>query len=1009
MLDFLRQADPMLRQLFDGIGEGALVVDLDGNPLFCNAAAERILGSAILQEHVGSWMDRAGVFSADGVTPLPREERPLPRAIRGEQVTNQEFVITREGDACLLNCTARPLLNPAGKVVGGVAIFRDITEQRKVEKELRASERRYRTLASHLPSAVVLMFDRSLHFTLADGGGLAAAGFTPAQIEGRPVAEYATESLLPSYAAVFDGTSADTVIERAGRPFRVQLVPVRDEHEHVEEGLMVGEDISQHVLSEQVRRGEQHFRLLVETIPQIVWTSEPNGEPDYYNQRWFDYTGMTLEQTRGWGWEPVLHPDDLQNCVDAWSEAVRTGDDYEVHYRFKRAADGQYRWHLGRARPVRNPAGEIVKWFGTCTDIDDQKRAEERNLEKYELLVRSVQGYAILMLDPEGRITTWNDGATSIKLYEPAEIIGEHFSRFYPPEDLAVGKPARDLEIAARTGSYHEEGWRLRKDGSRFWADVLITALKGEGGVLLGFANVTRDDSARKKLAEEEENRRRIEEERDQLFALSADLIGVASFDGHFRRVNPSWSSTLGWTSEELTACPSLDFVHPDDLERTIAAGSTLASGANVSRFQNRYRTKNGEYRWLEWTAVPLLAEKLIYCIGRDVTDAKAAEESKATLEKRLVVADRMASVGTLAAGAAHEINNPLAYVTANLDLVVEEIRTLSGGSPSARMKDLEEMVLEAREGAERVRKIVRGLKTFSRAEEERRGVMDVKPTLELAINMSFNEIRHRARLVKDYGETPLIEADDARLGQVFINLLVNAAQAIPEGNAEGNEIRIVTSTDTQGRAVVEIRDTGPGIPEAIRARIFEPFFTTKGVGVGTGLGLSICHNIVTGMDGEISVSSAEGRGTSFRVVLPAARVQKLPGTDGVSVSPAMGRRANVLVVDDEPAVGMVLSRILREHDVRVVTSAKDALEILASGKRFDVIFSDLMMPQMTGMDFYEELRRRSPEDAGRIVFATGGAFTPAAAEFLDQVGNERIEKPFTPKTVREMVLRFID
>ncbi len=504
------------------------------------------------------------------------------------------------------------------------------------------------------------------------------------------------------------------------------------------------------------------------------------------------------------------------------------------------------------------------------------------------------------------------------------------------------------------------------------------------------------------------ENQRAIQEERDQIFALTTDLIAVAGFDGRFHRVNPAWTTTFEWTPEELTARPWLDFVHPDDVERTVTAGAKLASGADVSRFQNRYRTKTGAYRWLDWTAVPLVAEKRIYCIARDVTDAKAAEESRATLEKRLLAADRMASVGTLAAGVAHEINNPLSYLMANLDLVVEEIRTLSGGSTSGRMRELEDMVLQAREGAERVRKIVRGLKTFSRAEDERRGVMEVQPALELAINMSFNEIRHRARLVKDYGATPLIEVDDARLGQVFINLLVNAAQAIPEGNVQGNEIRIVTSTSAQGQAVIEIRDTGPGIPEALRARIFEPFFTTKGVGVGTGLGLSICHNIVTGMDGELSVTSVEGRGTSFRVVLPAALVQQLPGSQAASVTPATGRRATVLVVDDEPAVGMALSRILREHEVCVVTSVNDALALMTSSKRFDVILCDLMMPQMTGMDFYRELTRRSPEDAGRIVFVTGGAFTPAATVFLDQVANERIEKPFTPKAVRDLVQCFI-
>ena len=373
-------------------------------------------------------------------------------------------------------------------------------------------------------------------------------------------------------------------------------------------------------------------------------------------------------------------------------------------------------------------------------------------------------------------------------------------------------------------------------------------------------------------------------------------------------------------------------------------------------------------------------------------------------------MADRLVSVGTLAAGVAHEINNPLSYVLANLEMVVEEIRALSGGSASGRMKELEEMAIEARHGAERVRKIVRGLKTFSRADEEHRVVMDLKPALELAINMAYNEIRHRARLVKDYGPAPLVDADDARLGQVFLNLLVNAAQAIPDGNLEANEIRIATTTDAEGRAVITFSDTGPGIAEAVVGQIFDPFFTTKPVGVGTGLGLSICHNIVTGMGGLISVRSEIGRGTTFRVTLPPAAVQELPGAAASPPQEGPDRRGRgaILVVDDEPAVGMALKRCLRDHDVTVVTGVAEALDVLASGKQFDVIFSDLMMPQMTGMDFYRELTRRSPDDAARIVFVTGGAFTAVASEFLQQVANERLEKPFAPRTVRELVAKFL-
>jgi CheY-like chemotaxis protein/two-component sensor histidine kinase len=367
-----------------------------------------------------------------------------------------------------------------------------------------------------------------------------------------------------------------------------------------------------------------------------------------------------------------------------------------------------------------------------------------------------------------------------------------------------------------------------------------------------------------------------------------------------------------------------------------------------------------------------------------------------------------MASVGTLAAGVAHEINNPLAYVTANIDMIVERLDDPGVRNSEQELAEVLEMAEDVRDGAERIRKIVLGLKTFSHAGEERLAVIEVQPLIERAIDMTINEVRHRARLVKDFGTTPLVEADESRLGQVIINLLVNASQAIPDGDVAANEVRVVTSTDEQGRAVIEVRDTGVGIPEESISRVFNPFFTTKPVGVGTGLGLSICHNIVAGLGGFLTVTSEEGRGSTFRIVLPAAMAlsQKMP-TEVAPPPVAEVERAAVLVVDDEPSIGRVLRRVLSEHDVTAVTSAHEGLDLLESGLQFDIIFSDLMMPEMSGMDFYEEIAQRFPALLERVVFVSGGAFTPRANEFLERVPNELVDKPFAQETVRALVRRY--
>jgi CheY-like chemotaxis protein len=367
-----------------------------------------------------------------------------------------------------------------------------------------------------------------------------------------------------------------------------------------------------------------------------------------------------------------------------------------------------------------------------------------------------------------------------------------------------------------------------------------------------------------------------------------------------------------------------------------------------------------------------------------------------------------MSSVGTLASGVAHEINNPLSYVVSNLEFIGQALTELDH-APPGRMSEVLELVGQARQGAERVRRIVQGLKTFSRADvAESRAPLELQPLLELAINLTFNEIRHRARLVKDYGRVPYVEADEARLCQVFVNLLLNAAQAIGDGQVNDNELRVVTSTDSEGRAVVEIRDTGCGIPEANRGQIFDPFFTTKAIGLGTGLGLSIAHGIVTGHGGTITFGSPiVGKGTSFRVVLPPAPAEVRPAHAAIvpEAPLSVGRRGSVLVVDDEPMVATVLRRILMiDHDVTSASNGREAMDRFEKGERFDVVLCDIMMPVMNGMGLHAELSKALPEQADRIVFISGGAFTPAAKAFLDRVPNPRVEKPFEAPNIRALV-----
>ncbi len=401
---------------------------------------------------------------------------------------------------------------------------------------------------------------------------------------------------------------------------------------------------------------------------------------------------------------------------------------------------------------------------------------------------------------------------------------------------------------------------------------------------------------------------------------------------------------------------------------------------------------------------------------------AKANEELDAHLrtlratQAQLVQAGKMAAVGTLAAGVGHEINNPLSYIISNLEHSCEEAEALGRLVESSeplreRLRDMQQVLREALMGADRVRRIVRDLKTFSRQDEDQRGPVDLRAVMDSAAKMAAGELRPRAQLVRDYApDVPTVEGNEARLAQVFLNLLINAAHALPEGKPEQNEVRLVLKRGEAGQVVAEVRDTGSGIPPEVIGRIFDPFFTTKPVGVGTGLGLALCQAFVASMGGRIEVESQPGKGATFRVTLPMASVQLERAPRSTQAQASGTARGRVLVVDDDPLVSSALRRTLvRDHEVEVVVSSRRALELLTSpGSGFDVILCDLMMPEMTGMELHAQLTAEAPEQARRMVFITGGAYTPAAREFLERVSNPRVEKPFEPEALREQVSEWV-
>ncbi len=515
--------------------------------------------------------------------------------------------------------------------------------------------------------------------------------------------------------------------------------------------------------------------------------------------------------------------------------------------------------------------------------------------------------------------------------------------------------------------------------------------------------------NAKAALRESEKGLRESEDQYRQIVEATSD--GIVKIDPAAQVVfaNRRFTEMLGYEAGEVVGASLFSLMGEP------AKAALLKSIQNASPVKEaidiELRHKSGSEVSVSVAETLLLNDESEH-VGHLVVVRDVTEQKK--LQSQLMVSDRMASVGTLAAGVAHEINNPLAAVIANLDYIAEQRGRLVGadsslGGHESFLSDIEGPLQDAAEAARRVRLIVRDLKVFARSpEEEPRGPISVVQVLDSAVRMAWNELRHRARLVKDYGPVPAVEVNEARLVQVFLNLLVNSAQALPEGSAEQNQVCI--STRAAGdRVIVEVSDTGAGIPASIIGRIFDPFFTTKAVGVGSGLGLAICQRLVTDMGGELSVRSEVGKGTTFRVALPIAGRLGSQAPQPPREAPTNLRRGRILVVDDEELILRAVARILsKEHDIVVTQVASDALAMCSNGDTFDLILCDLMMPDMTGMDLYLELARVAPGQQERLVFLTGGAFTPKARDFLAVTPVEHIEKPFEASNLRAFVQRYL-
>jgi PAS domain S-box-containing protein len=610
------------------------------------------------------------------------------------------------------------------------------------------------------------------------------------------------------------------------------------------------------------------------------------------------------------------------------------------------------------------------------------------------------------MLDATGRFVQCNAALERTFGARLGTVPGRHISEFFTVDDVQA-----ILAAILRNGRVRDQELHaVDPEGHAYWvAGHACWIPHGQSGFVLGsFADITERKLTEEALRQSEASLRSV-------LHASPDGIIVHS-KGRYLFVNPAAVRQLGFNNpDELMHTSIFERVHPDEYAAVRERINSMArSGRPAVPLDIQFLRADGEIFIGEVASIPATfdGQPAIISIIRDVGEQRR-------LQSQLYLADRLATVGTLAVGVAHEINNPLSWVMGNLGLLADEfdrqiaLREQEPIDPAAVVRSrarVRELLGRAQEGTERVRRIVRDLGRFARSDEGGDGTTDIHELLDSTLEIADVQIRHRARLLRDYQAKQRARGSEARLGQVFLNLLVNAGQAISPGSTRDNQIRVATRDlhDDRGEWVeIAISDTGCGIPEKLRARIFDPFFTTKPVGEGTGIGLAISHSIVTAAGGRMEVDSVEGKGTTFRVILAAVHADE-PSQPAMPIlqdkpEASEAARARVLVVDDEPLIREMVCDALAEHQVEAVSSGRMALPRIVE-ESWDLILCDLIMPELSGVELWERLGELRPEARQKLVFMTGGDFSGKAAHFMESVAVRRLEKPFSIKALRALV-----
>jgi two-component system cell cycle sensor histidine kinase/response regulator CckA len=987
---------------------------LGGNITSWNPAAERLYGWSAA-EAIGRPISLI-------VPPDRREELAgiIDRLRRGERVQHHETVrVRRDGSRVDVSLTISPVRDASGVFVGVSKIARDITERKRWEEAVRASEARFRALVENSWDGVTLL-DADGVIRYASPATTRVLGHPLEEYVGRPAAEFVHPDDLPAVAEVMAGVASapggSAVLSyryrhRNGSWLRVETAATNLlDDPHVGALVLNSRDVTDALAAaEALRRSEEQHRALAESIPNLVWVYRADGTPEYYNRRWTEYTGVSAEDLTAGTRPEVVHPGDQPRMHEVWGRALRDADLYEIECRLRRA-DGEYRWHIGRAVPVRDPEGHVVRWFGTFTDIHDGRRAEDERsrLARHIRLLLESTGEGIYGLDHDGRCTFINRAGAAMLGYTPEELLGREL---HPVIHLhhTDGTPYPSEECPIYTAFREGRGVRVedesfwRKDGTAFPVSYTSypAAEGGFRGAVVTFQDVTDRREAERVL--------RLRDRAIRAVAQGILITDATQADNPVIYASPGFEQLTGYTAAEVAGHNCRLLQGPEtDPEAVARIRAAVRDGEPCVVEVLNYR-KDGTPFWNELSISPVRDEagRLTHFVG-----VQADVTARRRLEEQYRQAQKMEAVGQLASGIAHDFNNLLTVINGFSDLLLQ---SLSPADPSW------ELLAEIHGAGERAAGLTRQLLAFSRRQVLAPRVLDLNAVAADTETMLRRLIGEDVRLatVPGPGLWP-VRADPGQVEQVLLNLAVNARDAMPTGGRLTIETRNVELDDEYARAnhgarpgphvLLAVSDTGCGMTDEVKARIFEPFFTTKGPGKGTGLGLATVYGIVTQSGGHVEVDSEAGLGTTFKVYLPRGE-GPVAGSGPGAGAPAQPRGAEtVLMVEDDPGVRALNRRILARCGYTVLEAGdgdEAALAAVRHAGPIHLLMTDVVMPGQGGRAVAERLLERQP--GLKVLYVSGYADDAVVRHGVQREAMNFLQKPFTPTALAHMVREVLD